>query len=96
MMVDFDSSLLDHWHLLQLCVSAVTELAIAFHLARDRLQPIRTRQLLVFVFKQHVVNRRKTDTCAQDVVDARSLAKQCVDERSAARHKWSLAQEAQD
>lgn len=97
MMVDFNSSLLEHRDLLQLCVSDVIHLGIALHLARGgRLRHVLTGQLLVLVLEQHVVNWRKTDTRSQYVVDACSLAEQCVDERSASRDKRSLAQKAKD
>jgi len=96
-MIDFNGSLLDRWQRLHLCAADMILLRHAVNFTRDRLRRhVLTHQLLVLVLEQHVVDRRQTDARAQDVVDARPLAEQRVDERRTAWNERSLAQEAQD
>jgi len=98
MMIDFNSSLVDHWLWFRLCVPDpdIIHLCSVVDITRDRLRHTLTCQLLMLVLEQHVVDWCKTNTCTKDVVDTCSLAEQRVDKWSTTWHEWSFAQEAQD
>jgi len=96
MVIDFNGSLLDGWQWLHLCTVDMIHLRRALDLMLDRFRHVLTHQILVLVLEQHVIDWRQANARAQDIVDARPLSEQRVDEWSTTWNKWSLAQETQD
>ena len=93
MTADFSGPWLHHRHWLHLCVLDVIHLGSAVNVPRRGLGHILADLPLVLILKQHVVDGRQTDTRAENVVNARSLAEQRIDEWSSARNERSFAQE---